>query len=583
MNTIIEKLTEKMSSAFEQAGYDGGFGKVITSNRPDLCDFQCDGALKGAKQYRKSPMMIAEDVAKYLEGTEEFKSVSVVPPGFINLTISNEVILGFANGMAEDRNMGIPQLTDKETLIIDYGGANIAKPLHIGHLRTAIIGEALKRLMRLLGYKVIGDVHLGDWGLQIGLVIAELAQRNPGFSCFTVDYKDGDALPEITTDSLNEIYPFASKKSKEDAAFSEKAHQMTFELQKRTPGCIALWKEILNVSVSDLKLNYGKLGIDFDLWYGESDADEYIEKVISILEEKELLKESDGAKIVDVLEETDKRPIPPVIIIKSDGAVNYATTDIATLYQRQQDFAPEKVWYVVDKRQELHFLQVFRTTKKAEIVPQETELLHIGYGTMNGQDGKPYKTRDGGVMRLGDMVSTVTNSAKEKISTSEYMDGQSHEETARKIGVAAIKFGDLINHPSKDYIFDLDRFMSFEGKTGPYILYMIARINSLLAKTEGADFTGITGIYADEDRELLLKILGTADTFWAAAREKAPNYIAENAYQIASVFSQFYHNNKIVAEKDKEKQSSWISLCLLVKSLLELHLDILGIEPVEFM
>lgn len=592
MDTIINKLTGIVAAAFEGCGYDKSLGKVIVSNRPDLCDFQCDGALKGAKQYKKAPFVIAEEVADAIKANPEaervFKEIEMVKPGFLNLTLSDEAIITYANGMIEDQELGITKTDKKETIIIDYGGPNIAKPLHIGHLRSAIIGESLKRLMRKLGYNVIGDVHLGDWGLQMGLVIAELSERFPEYSCFTGDYKEGDPLPEVTADELGELYPFASSKSKTDKAFSEKAHNLTFELQKGTPGYIAMWKKIWDISVSDLKGNYSKLNVDFDLWYGESDADKYIPEIINILENKGILEESDGAKIVSVVEETDKRPMPPAIIFKSDGAVNYETTDIATIYQRHQDFSPEKIWYVVDNRQELHFTQVFRVCKKAGIIPEETELLHLGFGTMNGKDGKPYKTRDGGVMRLADMIETAIVSAGGKISNSAYVESGSENEVARKIGIAAIKFGDLINHRTKDYIFDMDRFVSFEGKTGPYILYMIARINSLITKSGeangGAGKGGkLSGIYSEEERALLLRLIGTSDVLWTAAREKAPNYVCENAYQIASVFSQFYHNNHIIAEENAEKKQSWINICSFVKSLLELHLDILGMDTVEFM
>lgn len=585
MELTAKRLTNIVAKAFEDCGYDPALGNTAVSDRPDLCQYQCNGAFSGAKQYHKAPFMIADDVAAKLKENPVFKSVEVVKPGFLNLTLTDKAIINIANEISKDENLGLKITENPQTIVIDYGGPNVAKPLHIGHLRAAIIGEAIKRLMRKLGHKVIGDVHLGDWGLQIGLVIAELSERNPDWNCFKDDYKEGEPVPELTAELLCDIYPFASKRSKTDEAFSEKAHKFTFELQNRKPGFIALWKEILRVSVADLKSNYEKLGVSFDLWYGESDADLFVPESIEILGNKGLLKDSDGAKIVEVALESDKAPVPPAIIVKSDGAVNYETTDIATILQRERDFKPDKIWYVVDKRQELHFTQVFRCSKMAEIIPESTELAHLGFGTMNGSDGKPYKTRDGGVMRLSDLIETVTKSAHESLEKSSYIDDAEKAETARKIGVAAVKFGDLINHRTKDYIFDLDKFLSFEGKTGPYLLYTVSRINSILKKA-GVDVNSnaeLTGVYSDSERELLLCILESSAAFSAAAEEKAPNFICENAYRIAAAFSKFYHDNRIIDEQDAEKRASWLALCLLTRKLIHMHLDILAIEPVENM
>jgi arginyl-tRNA synthetase len=459
-------------------------------------------------------MVIAAQVAERLKENAAFAAVSAAVPGFINLTLSDDKITAYINGMISGENAGIPKAERIETIIIDYGGPNIAKPLHVGHLRAAIIGEAFKRLMRLLGCNVIGDVHLGDWGLQIGLVIAEMSERFPEYTCFGGVYKEGDALPPVTADDLNEIYPYASKKSKADKQFSDKAHNYTFKLQQGDAGFTAFWKYIWQVSVYDLKKNYEKLNVHYDLWYGESDADKYISEVIAILEEKGLLVMDSGAKIVDISSDTDKAAIPPAIIIKSDGAVNYETTDIATLLQRQRDFAPDKVWYAVDKRQELHFVQVFRTAKKAGIIPESTELSHFAFGTMNGSDGKPYKTRDGGVMRLSDLIENATAAALDKMRESNYAVSDDLREAAQKIGIAAIKFGDMVNQMTKDYIFDLDKFLSFDGKTGTYILYTITRINSILKKAEE---TGggllIGGVYSEAERSLMLKVIQTGDIF----------------------------------------------------------------------
>ncbi len=584
MNTVIKELSGIVSAAFERCGYDGSLGNVIVSNRPDLCHYQCDGSFRGAKLYKKAPLALASEVAERLRGEPAFAEVSAASPGFINLTLSDAWLTDYVNGMMESKNAGIPRAEAGGTVVIDYGGANIAKPLHVGHLRPHIIGEALKRLLRLLGYNVIGDVHLGDWGLQIGLVMAEMSERYPGYSCFGDGYREGDPLPPITADELNELYPFASGRSKSDAAFSEKAHRLTFELQRGKAGFTALWKLIRRTSVDDFRKSYKKLNVDFDLWYGESDADRYVGDVIALLGEKGLLVEDKGARIVEVSEEGDRFQLPPAIIIKSDGAINYQTTDLATLLQRRLDFSPDKIWYVVDKRQELHFTQVFRVAKKAGIVEEKTELAHLWFGTMNGPDGKPFRTRDGGVMRLDEMIENVTEAALAKMRESEYAASGDLREAAEKIGVAAIKFGDMINQMTKDYVFDLDKFLSFEGKTGTYILYTITRANSILRKAgENAGTGGVGGVYSEAERNLMLKIIQTGDAFWAAARDKAMNYVCDSAYQIAAAFSLFYHDNHILSEPDAVKRASWLNLCSFVRSLLTLHMDVLGIETVEFM
>ena len=585
MKPVLAHLTEVVGAAFASCGYDAALGTVHISDRLDLCQYQCNGAFAGAKQYHKAPLVIAGEVAAVLAKNPLFAKAEGVRPGFINLTLSDEAMLKAAFELATDEHLGIPQTEKPETIVLDYGGPNIAKPLHIGHLRPAIIGEALKRLMRASGCKVIGDVHMGDWGLPIGLVIAELEVRMPGYSCYNGTYQPGDPLPPVTTDLLNEVYPFASAKSKEDKAFSERAHAITVALQQHEPGFIALWQEIRRISVEDMSRSYKKLNVTFDLWYGESNSAEYIDATVNAMREKDILYKDNGAMIVDVAEDTDKSPVPPAIIIKTDGGVTYQATDIATILQRVQDLNATKIWYVVDFRQGLHFQQVFRAARKAGIAPENVELAHLPNGTMNGSDGKPYKTRGGGVMRLSDLLDTATQAALEKISGSSYVEEGNHEELARKVGMAAIKFGDLINHRTKDYIFDLDKFLSFEGKTGTYVLYTVTRINSILKKAGVAydapvDFRGI---YSDDERDILLKILGTPEVFATAVAERAPNYLCENAYQLAVAFSGFYHNHRILAETDEDKKATWLSLCLLVRRLILLQMDILGIDTVENM
>mgnify|MGYP005774833023 FL=1 len=585
MRKITAILTDAVSDAFEACGYDRTLGTVSVSDRMDLCQFQCNGAFAAAKLYKKAPVAVASEVAAVLEQNIMFSKAEAVKPGFLNLTLTDEYLAGYVNQIVHDEYLGVPQTEKPDTIVIDYGAPNVAKPLHIGHLRSAIIGEALKRLSRAMGKTVYADVHLGDWGTPMGLVIAEYSERHPEWRCFAEDFDPKtDTVASLDPDELNEIYPYASAKSKRDEAFMDKAHKITHELQNHRPGYYALWKELVKASVSDIKSNFEKLNVDFDLWYGESDSDAYIPELIDRLNKKGLLHESEGAMVVDVAEPDDKITIPPVIVKKSDNSSIYATTDLATIIQREKDFNPTRIWYIVDKRQSLHFVQVFRCARKAELVPPETELKHLGFGTMNGTDGKPFKTRAGGVMRLSDLIQTATDGALEKLSGSEYVEGDKLK-AAEKIGVAAIKFGDLCNQPSKDYVFDLGKFLSFDGKTGTYLLYTVTRINSILKKAGIAytDTLDINGIYTDTERELALLFALSAETYAKAFEDMAPCVLCDNAYSIASVFSRFYHDNRILSEPDEKKRSSWLALSLLARKILTKHLDILAIDYVENM
>ena len=584
MKTITQILTEKLAAAFVECGYSAELGSVGTSDRPDLCQFQCNGAFGGAKLYHKAPRMIAQEVADKLSDDTDLARVEVVGAGFININVSDAFLLGYVSRQLADKDLGIPQAEKPETIVLDYGGPNVAKPLHIGHLRSAVIGESLKRLAKATGRKTISDVHLGDWGLQIGLVIAELKERHPEWYCFSegFDKEKFEGIP-LTADELNEVYPFASKKSKEDDEFKAKAKAVTAELQKGEPAYIALWEEIIKVSVADIKKNYDKLNVSFDYWYGESNAEKFVPRLISTLTEQGLLHESEGAMVVDVAEEDDKVTIPPVIVKKSDDSNIYATTDLATIIQRMEEWKPDEIWYIVDSRQSLHFTQVFRCAKKAGLVPESTKLEHLGFGTMNGADGKPYKTRDGGVMRLELLFDMVYDYAKGIVDKSTHSAEEDKADIARRIAVAAIKFGDLINHRAKDYIFDIDKFMAAEGKTGSFLLYTIARVNSILRKAELPEGFKADTIYSDSERDVLLKLALSGESYALAYREKAPNIICEDAYQLASAFSKFYHDNHILTEEDENKRNSWLSVCSAVKTSLEKHLDILGIETVDLM
>ncbi len=583
MSTLKNRLTELVTAAFCDAGYDSSLGVVTFSDRPDLAQFQCNGALTGAKLHRKSPMMIANDVAVRLSSNEIFKSVSVAPPGFINIVLSDAFLAEEAAKMASSERLALP-LMEEKTIVVDYGGPNVAKPLHVGHLRAAIIGETLKRLARFLGHKVIGDVHLGDWGLQMGLIIAELERVSPELAYFDESITAG--YPEespVTIDDLSKLYPQASLRSKSDEDFRARAMRATFDLQNGRPGYVALWKKFLEVSISDLKKSYARLGVDFDMWLGESDAAPYVNELLKTLDEKKLTYLSDGALIADVALPDDEEPVPPVIISKSDGSQLYATTDLATIIQRRCDFNPDEIWYVVDSRQSMHFKQVFRLAKKAELVSPETKLFHIGFGTMNGSDGKPYKTREGGVMSLSVLIGTAKDAAKARIDESETAKNLPDAERAaiaEKVGIAAIKFGDLINHRSRDYIFDLDRFLATEGKTGPYLQYTVVRISSLLsrAKERGASSGAILPPKSDTERELLVKLFSVGDVLLRAFDEKAPSAICEVMFDIAGLFNRFYFENKILSNENEAERSSWLAIIELVRRTLLMLLDIFSTE-----
>jgi len=586
MNTITNDLTAAMGAAFEKCGFDPSYGVVTVSDRPELCQFQSNGAFRAAKEKKMAPLMAAQQVAQVLSQESFIAKAEAVKPGFINITLSDAYLCGRLGEIAKDAHLGVPQTGAGKTVVVDYGGPNVAKPLHIGHLRAAIIGEAVKRIAKASGMKTIGDIHMGDWGLQMGLVIAQLSEEHPEWRCFAPDFDpEKDRVEPIDVQWLNEIYPMASQRSKADEPFSQKAHRVTAQLQIGHPGYTALWNEIMRVSVADLKKSYEALNVDFEVWYGESDAEKYVPHLMELLEESGKLALSDGAKVVFVEEDSDTAPIPPIIIKKSDNSNMYATTDLATILQRQQDFAPDAIWYVVDKRQSLHFTQVFRCTKKTGILPESTQLSHLGFGTMNGSDGKPYKTRQGGVMQLSVLIDTVTKAAMEKLQSSEFVTDSDLEGYARRVGVAALKFGDLINHRSKDYIFDMDKFLSFEGKTGVYLLYTVTRLNSILKKA-GVPYEGTLSplqITNDRDRELALTLLQVGEAFQQALKDGAPNHICEYAYNIATAFSRFYHDCHILTQEDEAVRSDWLSLCQLARKMLVMLLDVLAIETVENM
>ncbi len=593
MKQILELISEEMRQAFEEAGYAPELGKVTLSNRPDLCEYQCNGAMAGAKQYKKAPIMIANDVAAKLENSNVFSEVCAVAPGFLNLKIREDFLKDYLEGMAADEKFGLDMPQNPKKIVIDYGGPNVAKALHVGHLRSAIIGESVKRIARFAGHDVIGDIHLGDWGQPMGLIIHELELRYPDLPYFDESYK-GEYPKEapFTIAELEEIYPTASGKSKEDAEYKEKAMAATFKLQSGVRGHRALWNHIIRVSVSDLKRNYDNLNVEFDLWKGESDAHDWIPDMVKDMKEAGYAYISDGALVVDVKEETDTKEIPPCMILKSDGASLYNTTDLATIKMRMTDYQPDELIYLTDKRQELYFEQVFRCARKTKLVKPETELVHIGFGTMNGKDGKPYKTRQGGVPRLENLIGEINEEMlrkiKENAQTKGYeVDEAEAEKTAKIVGLAAIKYGDLSNQPAKDYVFDVERFTSFEGDTGPYILYTIVRIKSILAKymeQGGIVENAVLQPVQNEAEKALAMCLVKFNVSMASAYEEcAPNKVCAYIYDLANAFNHFYHETKILSEEDDVKKAGWIALLSLTKDILETCIDVLGFSAPDRM
>ena len=588
MKKIMEQMAEELSAAFEKAGYDPSYGKVTVSNRPDLCEYQCNGAMAGAKAYHKAPFMIADDVVAQLSDSRIFSRAEVVKPGFINLDVKPEFVAEYMNKMAEDEKLSVEIAKNPKTIIIDYGGPNVAKPLHVGHLRSAIIGESIKRIGRFVGHKVIGDVHLGDWGLQMGLIITELKHRKPELvyfdDSFTGEYP---AEAPFTISELEEIYPCASGKSKEDEAYRNEALEATHLLQQGKQGYMALWNHIMNVSVTDLKRNYANLNVDFDLWKKESDAQPYIPDMVEDMKKRGFAYEDQGALVVDVKEESDTKEIPPCMLLKSDGASLYTTTDLATIVERMKLFQPDEILYVVDKRQELHFIQVFRCARKTGLVNPETKLSFLGFGTMNGKDGKPFKTREGGVMRLENLIADIDEEMYRKIVENRSVKDKDAKDTAKIVGLSAIKYGDLSNQATKDYIFDVDRFTSFEGNTGPYILYTIVRIKSILNRyvQEGGDLsTGkiLPAVNASE-KNLMLQLSGFAAMVENAFEEKAPHKICAYIYEVSNAFNSFYHETKILSEEDQAQKESFLQLLQLTRRVLETSIDLLGFSAPDRM
>ena len=583
MEKLLSIISREIGDAFEACGYERELGRVTVSNRPDLCEYQCNGAMAGAKKYHKAPFMIADEVAEKLQSSKVVKDVASVKPGFLNFNLDNEYLASYINQMKTSKKHGI-ELSAPEKIVIDYGGPNVAKPLHVGHLRSAIIGESVKRILRYAGNEVIGDAHLGDWGLQMGLIITELKESKPDLVYFDHEYT-GEYPEEapFTISELEEIYPCASGKAKVDEEFAKRAHDATVMLQNKDRGYTAIWNHILKVSIEDLQKNYSKLDVHFDLWKKESDAQPYIPDMAQMLKDKGLAYISNGALVVDVAKPEDTKEVPPCIILKSDGASLYQTTDLATIVEREKLFKPNRIIYVVDKRQEMHFTQVFRVSRLAELVPEDTKLQFLGFGTMNGKDGKPFKTRQGGVMRLEHLIRDINDAVYDKIMASRDEDEETARENAKIIGLSAIKYGDLSNQASKDYVFDVDRFTSFEGNTGPYILYTIVRIKSILKKFGQEIPTAITVPDGAAQKALMLDMTRFSDVFAQTSAEYAPHKLCAYIYDLANDFNRFYHETKILAEEDQDKKNGYIALISYCKDILETCIELLGFSAPEKM
>ncbi len=576
----IEALEEKLKDALKKKDINIKEVKLTPSNRPDLGDYQYNGALSLAKELKDSPLNIAPKITQIIKDWPEFKEVSIASPGFINLRLSDELLIDFANhsltNITSNYNLGI-----NKTIFLDYGGPNVAKVLHVGHLRSANIGQALNNLYKAVGAKTISDIHLGDWGRPMGMVILEIKTRYPNLAYFQDDYNGEDVNFNITNEDLLELYPKATAKAKEDECIMEEARQINLELQNKHKGYYALWKKIVQVSLNEIKRLYKDLNVDFDLWEGESDNYEYMNELFTYLYEQKVITTSENAEVIEVKEKTDKKEIPPLILIKSNKAVSYEATDLAAIWERVHKFNLDEICYIVDKRQELHFTQVFRAAKKSHIVKKE-KLVFNGFGTMNGPDGKPFKTRDGGVMPLSTLLDKVTEACESRIIKSI---NQNREAIARIIAVATIKYADLLPFRTTDYNFDIDKFTDLNGKTGPYLLYSCVRMNSLLkkAKEQNINFTNIKVLTSDIERKILITMLDLKKTIKRSYENASLNEICEYLYKIKNLYNNFYAENKILTQKDESIRSSWLALTKLIFDNNKYLLDILGINIPEKM
>jgi arginyl-tRNA synthetase len=591
--SLQQKLTDLFGQAFAASGLDASAGTVAVSQRPELADYQCNGALGAAKAAQANPRDLAATVISHVNAPDLIASLEVAGPGFINITVNDSALARTTGDMASSPRLGVETVAEPLTVVIDYGGPNMSKALHVGHLRAAIIGESIKRLFAFAGHATIGDIHMGDWGMPIGQLITELQDRQPGLVYFDPEYNSANDGPypsesPVTLEDLSEMYPVITQRCADDPAVAERARVATFDLQNGREGYLALWQHFHDVSVAEQKKDFEALGVNFDVWYGESTVNDRLEPMVHSALSSGVARESDGAVIVDVAEPEDKKELPPLLLTRSDGSYLYSTTDLATLDMRVDDMGSDLVLYVVDARQSLHFEQVFRAARKMGVTNPSVWAEHLGFGTVNDKHGKPFKTREGGVLRLGDLISLVTDAARERLDDAhiaeDYPEGE-REEIARQVGLAALKFGDLSNHRTSNYIFDLERFSAFEGKTGPYLQYSAVRIKSILrrAADQGLASGQIIAPNVLQERGLMLRLLRLPEVISRSVDLRAPNVLAEYAFDVATDFSRFYEHCHILSEEDASRQASWLGLVSLTLSVLTQLLDLLGIEIPERM
>ncbi|MEM9014790.1 MAG: arginine--tRNA ligase [Pseudomonadota bacterium] len=580
---ILDELSAIVGAAFVDEGLDASLGVVRRADRPDLAQYQCNGALAAAKARKQNPRALGEALCARLSTRPIFADVQVAGPGFINLTLTDAALGERVDGLIEDKSLGGWRHDTPEAIVVDFGGPNVAKPLHVGHLRAAIIGESIKRILRAAGDDVTGDVHLGDWGLQMGQLISEIELRDPSLPYFDENFSGPyPEEPPISLVDLEDLYPAASAACKADPARNDLAKKATKALQDGRPGYVALWRHFITLSVNAMKNEYHSLDVSFELWKGESDANPLIPELVEDLTAKGVLEPSDGAEIIRVARESDKKTVPPIIFLNSEGAVGYHATDIATIVDRKRTLDPDRILYVTDGRQQLHFEQVFRAVDRAGYF-DETKLEHLWFGTMNGKDGKPFKTRAGGVLKLRDLLDQTFEAATERLTASGLGDGYPAEEKdaiARQVGVAALKFADLSNQRTSDYVFDLDRFMSFEGKTGPYLLYASVRVRSVIGKAmeKNAGEPGPVRIAAPEERDLALTLLEFNAATKDAYQKRMPHIICDHAFSLAQAFSKFYAACRVADEADAGLRASRLTLVTAVGRQLDLSLALLGIS-----
>ncbi len=586
--SLLAHLSTLTGRAFAHLGLDPAHGLVLPSQRPELAQFQCNGAMGAARDAGEPPTELAAKVARQLATYPEIASAEVAGPGFVNLSVTDRALSEWGRRAAEDPRLGHQQVPEAATVVVDYAGPNVAKAMHVGHLRATIIGDSLARTFTYAGHKVVRDPHFGDWGFQMGLLITAIEEEQPDLAYFDPGASTYPEHPPVTLDDLQRIYPEATARASKDAAFAERARQTTVRLQQGDHGYLALWRQMKTVSEASQRQDFAALGVEFDLWYGESDVHHLIEPIVRRLRESGVAVESEGALVIPIDEPGDKREWPPLILESRTGGFLYSTTDLATVAMRVESLGANLILYVVDRRQGDHFVQVFRAARRSGIAPPHVGLEHIEFGTMNGPDGRPFKTREGGVVRLGDVISMLTEAARRRLDEAHLAEEYPQEEReviAAQVGVAALKFGDLINNRASDYILDLDRFSSFEGKTGPYLQYAAVRIKSILrrAEAEGLAATDLIAPTVEAERALVLHLLQLPEVIDRAIELRAPNHIADYAFTLAGEFNRFYDVCHILSESDPDRRGSWLTLARWSLAGLELTLHLLGIEVPERM